>query len=107
MIRRPPRSTLFPYTTLFRSLERQSVHGVQREVRANIVAAIALVGRAVVGIVPRGRSVIAAETAVGVSEVDAMRKGVGKVGLDTAGEPFIEAHLHGVVPREAAGLGER
>src|SRR5437016_10180605 len=23
MIRRPPRSTLFPYTTLFRSLERQ------------------------------------------------------------------------------------
>src|SRR5256885_8784247 len=24
MIRRPPRSTLFPYTTLFRSLERQS-----------------------------------------------------------------------------------
>src|SRR2546425_6392846 len=73
MIRRPPRSTLFPYTTLFRSLERQSVHGVQREVMANIVAAIALVGRAVVGIVPRGRSVIAAETAVGVSEVDAMR----------------------------------
>src|SRR3712207_7841825 len=25
MIRRPPRSTLFPYTTLFRSLERQQV----------------------------------------------------------------------------------
>src|SRR2546422_3324505 len=24
MIRRPPRSTLFPYTTLFRSLERRS-----------------------------------------------------------------------------------
>src|SRR2546426_7548785 len=24
MIRRPPRSTLFPYTTLFRSLKRQS-----------------------------------------------------------------------------------
>src|SRR5438034_6071753 len=27
MIRRPPRSTLFPYTTLFRSLERQYRHG--------------------------------------------------------------------------------
>jgi len=26
MIRRPPRSTLFPYTTLFRSLEVQSFH---------------------------------------------------------------------------------
>src|SRR2546422_7837284 len=25
MIRRPPRSTLFPYTTLFRSLERRTV----------------------------------------------------------------------------------
>src|SRR3712207_7188891 len=27
MIRRPPRSTLFPYTTLFRSLARGTVHG--------------------------------------------------------------------------------
>src|SRR5256885_13104687 len=27
MIRRPPRSTLFPYTTLFRSLEAQRLHG--------------------------------------------------------------------------------
>src|SRR5689334_24313437 len=36
MIRRPPRSTLFPYTTLFRSLERvevraQRVHAVSAE----------------------------------------------------------------------------
>src|SRR3712207_8602218 len=28
MIRRPPRSTLFPYTTLFRSLSRNCGHGV-------------------------------------------------------------------------------
>src|SRR2546427_6718700 len=27
MIRRPPRSTLFPYTTLFRSSRRGAVHG--------------------------------------------------------------------------------
>src|SRR2546430_12658811 len=27
MIRRPPRSTLFPYTTLFRSIERLAVQG--------------------------------------------------------------------------------
>ena len=27
MIRRPPRSTLFPYTTLFRSQEEQQVEG--------------------------------------------------------------------------------
>src|SRR3989454_10228762 len=33
MIRRPPRSTLFPYTTLFRSvlLERHDQHPVERE----------------------------------------------------------------------------
>src|SRR5256886_14450947 len=29
MIRRPPRSTLFPYTTLFRSLERQSLKALE------------------------------------------------------------------------------
>src|SRR5437763_3823717 len=30
MIRRPPRSTLFPYTTLFRSLETRELHGFLR-----------------------------------------------------------------------------
>src|SRR3989441_3562845 len=30
MIRRPPRSTLFPYTTLFRSLFRDSAHLTER-----------------------------------------------------------------------------
>src|SRR2546427_5268890 len=29
MIRRPPRSTLFPYTTLFRSLELTSIKGTE------------------------------------------------------------------------------
>src|SRR2546425_12515599 len=31
MIRRPPRSTLFPYTTLFRSKETTTLHGVARQ----------------------------------------------------------------------------
>src|SRR2546422_8235611 len=31
MIRRPPRSTLFPYTTLFRSRPARDVHADQRE----------------------------------------------------------------------------
>src|SRR3712207_8776822 len=31
MIRRPPRSTLFPYTTLFRSLPRSGARGPGRE----------------------------------------------------------------------------
>src|SRR2546430_14498774 len=33
MIRRPPRSTLFPYTTLFRSRSRQGAPGVQGTLR--------------------------------------------------------------------------
>src|SRR3989441_7063856 len=32
MIRRPPRSTLFPYTTLFRSLERMVAAGILKSV---------------------------------------------------------------------------
>src|SRR3712207_8002277 len=51
MIRRPPRSTLFPYTTLFRSL-----HGVRRVDQHGVLPALALeprVGRRVraVGVV--------------------------------------------------------
>src|SRR2546427_8401798 len=30
MIRRPPRSTLFPYTTLFRSQRRKDCHSLQK-----------------------------------------------------------------------------
>src|SRR3712207_7843068 len=38
MIRRPPRSTLFPYTTLFRSLLQQRVH-------ADLVGEVGQLGR--------------------------------------------------------------
>src|SRR3989454_1554552 len=39
MIRRPPRSTLFPYTTLFRSIRVNASHGTP-ELRAGWVAAV-------------------------------------------------------------------
>src|SRR2546430_12147554 len=35
MIRRPPRSTLFPYTTLFRSGRVQTIYGPKREFRTD------------------------------------------------------------------------
>src|SRR2546426_2289965 len=38
MIRRPPRSTLFPYTTLFRSERRHPVAAVQRLHRVFVLA---------------------------------------------------------------------
>src|SRR3712207_7681115 len=41
MIRRPPRSTLFPYTTLFRSLERRATnHFTDEEVPEEYLNAI-------------------------------------------------------------------
>src|SRR3989442_11822569 len=54
MIRRPPRSTLFPYTTLFRSLEprhvlRQLLHGEQVALARDHVLFAALGERAVAG----------------------------------------------------------
>src|SRR2546430_4163011 len=42
MIRRPPRSTLFPYTTLFRSLRDQRGRRRQRRQRGVDVAVVAL-----------------------------------------------------------------
>src|SRR3712207_9088611 len=41
MIRRPPRSTLFPYTTLFRSTQRPSADIITGMIKANVPARIA------------------------------------------------------------------
>src|SRR3712207_8697537 len=51
MIRRPPRSTLFPYTTLFRSPGRGRVALSADVVRANLEEVRAEIGRADVEIV--------------------------------------------------------
>src|SRR2546429_6328075 len=40
MIRRPPRSTLFPYTTLFRSLRRAAAVGSAKGARDSGLAAV-------------------------------------------------------------------
>src|SRR2546426_8182092 len=45
MIRRPPRSTLFPYTTLFRSLVRQCLRQQGRDAVEEVAAALADGGR--------------------------------------------------------------
>src|SRR5260370_4078523 len=46
MIRRPPRSTLFPYTTLFRSLAASLVEPVARAVAPRVAALPAVEKRA-------------------------------------------------------------
>src|SRR2546422_8954244 len=66
MIRRPPRSTLFPYTTLFRSPGRQSEH----------VEAPRVLGPALgVGLEKRRRIVVAMITIRGVCDLE--RDGTG------------------------------
>src|SRR5262249_4491414 len=77
--------------------ERQTVNKAEREVVPNIVTASPLVGRAIVRIVPGGGSVISAEAAIGIGEVNAVRVRVGKVALNVVRESFAEAHLQGVV----------
>src|SRR3712207_7311365 len=46
MIRRPPRSTLFPYTTLFRSHSDHAVHPDDHDPEARITRASSRYGRA-------------------------------------------------------------
>src|SRR2546430_7606516 len=68
MIRRPPRSTLFPYTTLFRSLAGGEFHGLLQQDDAHVVQEERALGEERVG-VPRG----------GLDGVGAAGAGVGRV----------------------------
>src|SRR5258706_13986911 len=56
MIRRPPRSTLFPYTTLFRSVTEEEVH-VEVLAAANRFSAAVSAAADAIAIGPRDREV--------------------------------------------------
>src|SRR2546422_3628271 len=53
MIRRPPRSTLFPYTTLFRSIQRHGVERISRGILEQIAQVGAIAGAATGKVDPR------------------------------------------------------
>src|SRR5256885_10519539 len=90
MIRRPPRSTLFPYTTLFRSVT--PVH--------------ALAGRESAAPVERVQADLHPWVAFGVMPLFALAnagvplQGAGTAGIDVAGTP---AAVWGVAPAPAPG----
>src|SRR3712207_7091609 len=44
MIRRPPRSTLLPYTTLFRSLKRQPTGSLTHPLRRILMTTVSILG---------------------------------------------------------------
>src|SRR3712207_8421398 len=50
MIRRPPRSTLFPYTTLFRSLHGLPAHGLVGMLHGAELVAVPLAGLVLEGV---------------------------------------------------------
>src|SRR2546425_6232904 len=55
MIRRPPRSTLFPYTTLFRSLAQELFDGAAQRRSAVVVAHHGQVGGGIADVQPERR----------------------------------------------------
>src|SRR5437899_12171169 len=84
MIRRPPRSTLFPYTTLFRSLDNlptNYTYSVTALVDANCTAnAGDRTGNAVLTINPRPKSLVSGSTTIcnGVTTtIQASLNGIG------------------------------
>src|SRR5256885_17080058 len=70
MIRRPPRSTLFPYTTLFRSDLAAPFHGLDVPGQQHQVAPIAFIGEQAAG----GREVAVSQ---GMVELVKQRLGAG------------------------------
>src|SRR3712207_8140160 len=54
MIRRPPRSTLFPYTTLFRSLHGPDLRGVRARRVGGLLGGQGQGGPGLAGVAPRG-----------------------------------------------------
>src|SRR2546430_12419520 len=114
MIRRPPRSTLFPYTTLFRSRVRAAAEAEQVDLVARVVIADEkAVGVADVGFHPvaegaAGQAVEeipGADTLIVVDHLQrraiALRDAVGELD-DVGGSGNAVALLVGAVPRSVA-----
>src|SRR2546430_10814749 len=71
MIRRPPRSTLFPYTTLFRSEQRNViVHAVRLHVREHVVPGLRQRGLPLLGRVARQRGEADLRVEIGGGRLD-------------------------------------
>src|SRR2546430_17559159 len=101
MIRRPPRSTLFPYTTLFRSLIFAAVTLVFFSASGSKLAPYILPMLPVLAAVTGAGSGAGGELAR-----HAARIGAALVVVIAAGPPFfsLRAHRHGPAPGAPAGL---
>src|SRR2546430_8850842 len=107
MIRRPPRSTLFPYTTLFRSLggisRASSLVGRARFVRVCDIGFLPKSGDVEARVLFRGADPDRAE------DVDDPQKDVGpseREGRDNHTSEGLDCHLTGVAEEEAVPAGQ-
>src|SRR2546427_12258172 len=102
MIRRPPRSTLFPYTTLFRSFVRDSEMG---EVQVSESPARGILGRRLVRDgSPEERKLIAESPAVGGAQMAGV---VPPFGLEVVVRAMIEREAIGVTGNSRAKSSRR
>src|ERR1017187_8798226 len=89
MIRRPPRSTLFPYTTLFRSLQRRVLAGLLLSARIHLVPVAQLVDEARFERLPGQERAAVDEFAHPVrGEPPAFGDGADELLGDRPGDPF-------------------
>src|SRR2546422_4147157 len=100
MIRRPPRSTLFPYTTLFRSLHLD----LESWTTFGIALGFTLVGAAIFSVTGKRASQIPQEAVIGISYVVAAAAAVLLLSRAAEGDEEIKNMLIGnillVTPRE-------
>src|SRR2546429_9221337 len=103
MIRRPPRSTLFPYTTLFRSLLRARIPEVSMPPpRPGAPVDVAVVGRPNVGKASLVNAMVGAERGL-VHEAPGTTRGAGGTTLGFHGGTYVVVGTCGI-PRKGAGL---
>src|SRR5688572_32658469 len=91
MIRRPPRSTLFPYTTLFRSIDDGLAEFAQRRVHGALGFRVGQSNRVCVGATPgahhgEGEHIVPADASEDHHRVS--RRALGRSSYHDAVEPF-------------------
>src|SRR3989442_15854214 len=108
MIRRPPRSTLFPYTTLFRSLVEAELGGVAGLVPARVVVVPRGLVKAQLHVVMRPDKFGRVDHAPLESGVDLRARGedrrTARLDVDLAAEARANAHLESLVVADRADL---
>src|SRR5689334_25041219 len=86
MIRRPPRSTLFPYTTLFRSLKDADLEAARRAFNAGQISAAALKDAELEAARRAQNAQLTTSTAIQDAQLEAARRAANATATNTRSE---------------------